>query len=96
MSLYGEKRVDRLTLENKMKTRVNIKTYINYYFMHNKKQNENEKKMTKTYGIYFCMQKQFRINYINIKIYDSGKVTGVQEDEKSFLLCKVHNNYVGK
>lgn len=46
------------------------------------------------YGIYFCMQKQFRINYI--KIYESGKVTGVQEDEKSFLLCKVHNNNVGK
>lgn len=40
-----EKRVDRLTLENKMKT-VNIKTYINYYFMHNKKQNENEKNLT--------------------------------------------------
>lgn len=48
------------------------------------------------YGIYFCMQKQFRINYINIKIYESGKVAGVQEDEKSFLLCKVHNNNVGK
>lgn len=37
MSLYGEKRVDRLTLENKMKTRVNIKTHISYYFMDNKK-----------------------------------------------------------